>query len=62
MYSQSLPLVEKEWLTAERISSGGTLRDLGARSDQRIGKLAHEAVGGFSPLRSGRERPAIGWQ
>ena len=36
-YSQSPPLVEKEWLTAEETSSGGPARDLDARSDQRIG-------------------------
>ncbi len=37
VYSQSPPLVEKEWLTAEETSSGGRARDLDARSDQRIG-------------------------
>ena len=37
MYSQSPPLVEEEWLTAEEISSGGSPRDLDARPDQRIG-------------------------
>jgi hypothetical protein len=36
-YSQSPPLVEKEWQTAEDSSSGGLARDLHARSDQRIG-------------------------
>jgi hypothetical protein len=36
-YSQSPPLVEREWLTAEETSSGGPARDLDARSDQRIG-------------------------
>src|SRR6266481_7757064 len=36
VYSQSPPLVEKEWLTAEETSSGGRARDLDARS-QRIG-------------------------
>ena len=36
-YSQSPPLVEKEWLTAEETSAGGPARDLDARSDQRIG-------------------------
>jgi hypothetical protein len=37
VYSQSPPLVEKEWLTAEETSAGGRARDLDARSDQRIG-------------------------
>src|SRR5882762_4306504 len=37
VYSQSPPLVEKEWLTAEETSSGGRARDLDARSDRRIG-------------------------
>jgi hypothetical protein len=36
-YSQSPPLVEKDWLTAEETSYGGPARDLDARSDQRIG-------------------------
>ncbi len=36
-YSQSPPLVEKEWQTAEESSSGGLARDLHARSDQGIG-------------------------
>ena len=35
-HSQSPPLVGKEWLTTA--SSGGRVRDLDARSDQRIGK------------------------
>jgi hypothetical protein len=35
-YSQSPPLVEKDW-TAEETSYGGPPRDLDARSDQRIG-------------------------
>jgi hypothetical protein len=35
-YSQSPPLVEKDW-TAEETSYGGPARDLDARSDQRIG-------------------------
>ena len=36
-YSQSPPLVEKEWPTAEETSSGGPARNLDARSAQRIG-------------------------
>jgi hypothetical protein len=38
VYSQSPPLVEKEWLTAaEELSPGGRARDLDARTDERIG-------------------------
>jgi hypothetical protein len=37
VYSQSPPLVEKEWLTAaEELSPGGRARDPDARSDERI--------------------------
>jgi hypothetical protein len=36
-YSQSPPLVEKDWLTAEESTSDGRARDLHVRSDQRIG-------------------------
>jgi hypothetical protein len=63
MYSQRPPLAEKEWQTTEGTWSGRPSRDLNARSDQRIGMPAQEAVDRlFSPLRSGRERPAIDWQ
>jgi hypothetical protein len=62
MYSQSPPLVEKEWLTAEGTSSGRPPHDLDARSDQRIG------IGPMKPsIRSPRpsdrvasDRPSIG--
>jgi hypothetical protein len=37
-YSQSPPLVEKEWLTAGETWSGRPPRDLDARSDERIGE------------------------
>jgi hypothetical protein len=37
MYSQSPPLMEKEWLTAEETSFGGRAREPDARSDQRMG-------------------------
>jgi hypothetical protein len=38
VYSQSPPLVDKEWLTAaEELSPGGRARDLDPRSDERIG-------------------------
>jgi hypothetical protein len=36
-YSQSPSLVEREWQIADDTSSGGSARDLHARSDQRIG-------------------------
>jgi hypothetical protein len=36
-YSQSPSLVGKEWQTADETSSGAPVRDLHARSDQRIG-------------------------
>lgn len=63
MYSQSPPLAEKEWLTAGGTSSGGPARDPTARSDQHIGMPAQGAIDRFySPLRSGRERPAIDCQ
>ncbi len=37
LVEQGPSLVEKEWQTADEISSGGPARDLHARSDQRIG-------------------------
>ena len=37
VYSQSPPLVEKEWLTVDGTSSAERARALHARSDQRIG-------------------------
>jgi len=65
-YSQSLPLVEKEWLTAEENSSGGPARDLDARSDRRIG-IRPMKPSIRSPLPSGlkdhhvaSDRPSIG--
>jgi len=39
LYSQSPPLAEKEWLTAEETSSGRSARDPDARSDLRSGRL-----------------------
>ena len=41
-YSQSPPLAEKQWPSAEEISSGGLARDPDARSDQRIGRRRME--------------------
>jgi hypothetical protein len=38
LHSQSPPLAEKDWLTAEQISPGGHARDPDARSDQRMGR------------------------
>jgi hypothetical protein len=38
LYSQSPPLAEKEWLTAEETSSSRSARDLDARSDLRSGR------------------------
>ena len=61
-YSQSPPLAEKEWLTAEETSSGGPPRDLDARSDQRIGRRSMKPS--ISPPRPSyqvaRDRPSIG--
>ena len=39
LYSQSPPLAEKEWLTAEETSSGRSARHADARSDLRSGRL-----------------------
>ena len=66
VYSQSPPLVEKEWLTAaEELSPGGRARDLGARSDERIGipnkrsiHSPHSSSFRSSQVASGR--PSIG--
>jgi hypothetical protein len=59
MYSQDMPLVEKEW--------GGPARDLDARSDQRIGILRPVNLSIRSPRPSGPKddhvasgRPSIG--
>ena len=38
LYSQSPPLAEKQWLTAEETSSGRSARDPDARSDLRSGR------------------------
>jgi hypothetical protein len=65
-YSQSPPLVEKEWPTAEENSSGGPGRNLDARSAQRIG-IRPMKPSIRSPLSSGlkddhvaSDRPSIG--
>ena len=65
VYAQSPPLVEKEWLTAEELSSGGRRRDLDARSGQRIGmrpeKASIHSLHSFGRKRDqvASERPAI---
>jgi hypothetical protein len=66
LYSQSPPLAEKEWLTAEETSSGAPARNPDARSDQRIGRRRmkpsidppHPYRFGEGQLASGR--PSIG--
>src|ERR1700676_1442449 len=70
-YSQSAPLVEKEWPTAGETWSGGPPRDLDARSDERIGERPRkpsissprpsDRVASERPS-IGRERPSIGRQ
>jgi hypothetical protein len=55
-YSQSPPLVENDWLTAEETSSGGPARDLDARSDRRIGIRPMKSS--IQPVAS--DRPSIG--
>ena len=66
LYSQSPPLAEKEWLTAEETSSGRSARDPDARSDLRSGRRPlkapidppHPYRFGEGQLASGR--PSIG--
>src|SRR6266446_3038695 len=63
-YSQSPPLAEKEWLTAEETSSGGLARDPDARSDLRSGRRPLKAPID-PPYRFGEgqlasDRPSIG--
>ena len=65
-YSQSPPLVEKEWLTAEETSSGGPARDLHARSDQRVGtrpmkpSIRSPRPSGLNDDQVASDRPSIG--
>src|SRR5262245_51890216 len=64
--SQSPPLVDKAWPTAEKPASGRSARDPDVRSDQRIGRRPmkpsidppHPHRFGEGPLASGR--PSIG--
>jgi hypothetical protein len=66
-YSQSPPLVEKEWPTAEETSSGGPARDLDARSDPHIGIPTKPSIRSPRPsslkddhVASDRPSPSIG--
>ena len=54
-YSQSPPLVENDWLTAEETSSGGPASDPDARSNQPIGIRPTSSI---QPVAS--DRPSIG--
>jgi hypothetical protein len=66
LYSQSPPLAEKQWPSAEEISSGGLARDPDARSDRRIGRWRMKSsIDSSYPYRFGEEqaksgRPSIG--
>ena len=61
-YSQSPPLVEKEWPTAGERWSGGPPRDLDSRSDERIGERPMKpSISSPRPSnRVARVRPSIG--
>ena len=61
-YSQSPPLVEKEWPTAGETWSGRPPRDLDARSDERIGERPMKpSISSPRPSdRVARVRPSIG--
>jgi hypothetical protein len=65
-YSQSPPLAEKGWLSAEETSSGGRPRDLDARSDQRIGirprkpSIHSPYSSSLTDDRVAHDRPSIG--
>ena len=66
LYSQSPPLAEKQWPSAEEISSGGLARDPDARSDRRIGgRRMKPSIDSSHPYRFGEGqvksgRPSIG--
>ena len=66
LYSQSPPLAETEWLTAEETSSDGSARDPDARSDLRSGRRPLKApIDPPHPYRFGEgqlasDRPSIG--
>ena len=65
-YSQSPPLVEKEWLTAEENSSRGPARNLDVRSAQRIGirpmkpSIRSPRPSGLKDDHVASDRPSIG--
>jgi hypothetical protein len=61
-YSQSPPLVEREWPTTGEPWSGGPPRDLDARSDERIGERpVRPSISSSRPAnRAARVRPSIG--
>jgi hypothetical protein len=65
-YSRSPSLVDREWRTADETSSGGPVRDLHVRSDQRVGiRPVKPSIGSPRPsvLRDERDasyRPSIG--
>ena len=65
LYSQSPPLAEQQWPSAEEGSSGGIARDLDVRSDQRGRRRMKSSIDsshsyrfGEGPVTSGR--PSIG--
>ena len=61
LYSQSPPLAEKEWLTAEETSSSRSARDPDARSDLRSGMRPLKApIHSPHPYRFGEGQPASG--
>jgi hypothetical protein len=58
LYSQSPPLAEKQWPSAEDISPGGLARDPDARSDQRI--RMKPSIDSPHPYRFGERRATSG--
>ena len=66
LHSQSAPLAENNWLTAEQTSPGGHARDPDARSDQRMGRRRMKPpIDAPRPYRFGEgqqasARPSIG--
>ena len=66
VYSQSPPLAETEWLTAEETSSDGSARDPDARSDLRSGRRPLKAPihsphpSRFNDREVASDRPSIG--
>jgi hypothetical protein len=66
VYPQGAPLVKKEWLTAEDLSTGRHARDLDARSEQRIDIPPNKpSIHSLHPSsrkdgRGARDQPSIG--